>query len=99
MAAVRKAAAELLAHQAQWADFARQDALRKGILPRQDALPLRVFQAQKGYDAAADAFERMRLGHAASLLARGLGLGPVYHFEKTMNAECNSTVGTEASGG
>jgi hypothetical protein len=84
MAAVRKAASGLADDQAQWAACVRQDALHKGIFPRQDALPLRVFHAQKAYDAAVDAFERRRLGHAVSLFARWLGLGPVYRFEETV---------------
>jgi len=96
MAGVRKAAAELAYSQVHWTDCLRQHALRKGLLPQQTALPLRVLHARQAYDAAVHSFERMRLGFAASLLARSLGLGPVYHLESAMNAECDSNVGTGA---
>ena len=96
MVCVRREAAELAYSQVHWTDCLRQHALRKGLLPQQTALPLRVLHARQAYDAGVDAFERMRRGFAASLLARWLGLGPVYHLEMAVNAECDSSVGTGA---
>ena len=96
MVRVRKAVTELAYSQTHWTDCLRQHALRKGVLPQQSALPLRVLHARQAYDAAVDAFERMRLGFAASLLARWLRLGPVYHLESAMIVECDSNVGMGA---
>jgi len=98
MSSVRKAVTELAYSQTHWTDCLKQHALRKGVLPQQRALPLRVLRARQAYDAAVYAFERMRLEFVASFLARWLRLRPVYHLESAMSAECDSNVGTGADG-
>ncbi len=96
---VQRAAAELASSQAKWIDCLMQNAVVKGISPQAAALPLRILHARQAYDAAVDAYEMRRLSPTASLLARWLGLGPVYRLERALNGGCDSAVGTRTDGG